>query len=147
MKQGLAVKLALVFSVLSAQVLSQETVLTVPAGSELTLKPLMDQRITETTEVSLQPQLASEDLTWPENCLLSLTITPGAEAGFEPGKMVCITAERQIIEAVPVGEVVLGQCASGEGTDCASIELSTEQSGTLRLDEALQMTLQPRNVF
>lgn len=147
MNPGMAVKLSLVLGVLSVQVMAEDAVLTVPAGTELSLKPVMEELIAEPTEVSVQPLLSGEEVTWPEHCLLSLTITPGESADFTAGNMVCITAERQIIEAVPVGEIQLGQCAAGQDVDCATLSLDTEQYGTLLLSEPLELTLQPRNLF
>lgn len=147
MNRSMAVKLALVLGVLSIQAVAEDAILTVPAGMELSLKPLMEQLVSEPTEVSVQPLLANEAINWPDHCLLSLTISPGEAANFILGNMVCITAERQIIEAVPEGETHLGHCVASQGIDCATLELSPEQNGTLRLTEPLELTLQPRNLF
>jgi hypothetical protein len=137
----------LALGVLAAPVLGQESILTVPENSVLTLQPLLAQRISEPTEVTVQPRAASDEMNWPDHCLLSLTLTPGAAMAIEPGKMVCITEQRQIIEAVPEGDFELGDCVADGDQPCATVELDPENPGTVTLTAPLQLTLQPRNVF
>lgn len=147
MNRAMAVKLTLALSVMSVQAWAQDAILKVPTGTELMLKPLVEQVVTEPTEISVQPLLANEGINWPEHCLLSLTISPGETADFTPGNMVCITAERQIIEAVPEGNIELGQCVASQTLECATLDVTTEQNGSLRLTAPLELQLQPRNLF
>lgn len=130
--------------------LAEDVVMSVQPTAQLRLVPLADQTLTESTTVSVQPQDAgspagamSEPL--PEYCLLSVQVTLGSgQAELAPGKMVCITEDRRVLEAQPKANITgLGEC---QGTACGRYRLSTERSGTLSLTEPLIFTLQPRNM-
>lgn len=152
MKTRLGLMLSLLSCFSLAPVWAEEVVLTVQPQARLQLLPLADQTLTETGTVTVHPQDAgspegalSEPL--PEYCLLSIQVgLGGAQAQLAPGKMICITEDHRILEAMPQAEVVgLGECLGNSG-QCSRYRLTTERLGQLRLQAPLEFTLQPRNL-
>lgn len=120
--------------------------------AKISLVPLMDQTLTESTTVTVQPQdngspegALSEAM--PRHCLMSVRVTLGAEqADLEAGKMVCVTEDRRILELTPAAAIQgLGECQPSGGAACGRYVISTGQSGTLALQSAGRLVPQPRN--
>lgn len=131
---------------------SGEAAITLSPQARISLVPLMDQTLTESGTVTVQPQddgspdgALSEAL--PRHCLMSVRVTLGADqAGLEAGKMVCVTEDRRILELTPAASIEgLGECQSSGGVACGRYVISTEQSGTLSLQMAGRLMPQPRN--
>lgn len=131
---------------------SESAAIVLSPEARISLVPLMDQTLTESGTVTVQPQdndspegALSEAM--PRHCLMSVRVTLGSEqASLEAGKMVCVTEDRRILELTPAATIEdLGECQPSGGVACGRYVISAEQSGTLVLQAAGRLVPQPRN--
>ncbi|WP_028671477.1 hypothetical protein [Saccharospirillum impatiens] len=131
---------------------SASATISLSEAATLQLVPLMDQTLTESGTVTVQPGDAgspqgalSEAL--PGHCLMSVQVTLGGEQiGLEAGKMVCVTDDRRILELIPEATIAgLGECQPSGGAACGRFVISVDQPGTLSMQSAGRLAPQPRN--
>lgn len=131
---------------------SGEAAIALSETAKIRLVPLVDQTLTESGTVTVQPEddgspdgALSEAL--PRHCLMSVRVSLGGdEAQLEAGKMVCVTEDRRILELMPEATIEgLGECQASGGADCGRFVISAQQPGTLSLQTAGRLVPQPRN--
>lgn len=147
---GLTLGLALVLSAPAA--LAEDQSITLSTDARIGLVPLSDQTLTESETITVQPRdlgspdgALSEPL--PRHCLLSVDVdlTPDGVV-LNPGKMICITEDRRILEGVPeAGIEALGECQSSGDATCDRYRIEAGQTGRLELRSETLLSPQPRN--
>lgn len=137
---------------LAESVENENVAIVLSPEARISLVPLVDQTLTESGTVTVQPQddgspagALSEAL--PRHCLMSVRVSLGGdEADLEAGKMVCVTEDRRILELMPEAEIEgLGQCMPSDGMTCGRFVIRAEQPGTLALQAVGHLVPQPRN--
>jgi hypothetical protein len=115
-------------------------------SSELIASALFDQEITENTLVTVKPVAsasATGDVQVLDQCLWSVGVTlESGSVTYTAGKMICVGPMQEVLESEPVGEFEeFGQCADS----CERITVKEGEEVVLKLSEALEFNLQPRN--
>lgn len=152
MKAPLGLSLSFVLAALATPVLAESAAIQIAPEANLEIHALTSQTLTETATVTVQPQDAGSpegalSEAWPANCLLSVTVTlASGQADLSPGKLICITKDRRILESqLDAGIESFGECQSIEGNACARYRIQQGDTGRLLLDAPAQLTPQPRN--
>lgn len=152
MRAPLGLTLSFVLGVLVQPALAEDPTINISTEARFELVALAEQTLTESETVTVQPRDAgspegalSEE--WPKHCLLSVNVTLAkGEAGLTPGKLICITGDHRILEAMLDATISnFGECQAVEGNDCARYRIEAGETGQLVLESPAQLTLQPRN--
>ncbi len=155
--KSLGWSVAVLISVLAGSAMAEtggsgDDTISLSMDANIRLVPLMDQTLTESGTVTVQPEddgspdeALSEAL--PRHCLMSVRVSLGGEqAELAAGKMVCVTEDRRILELMPVATIQgLGECQPSGGADCGRYVISADQPGTLSFERAGRLVPQPRN--
>ncbi|EAR08554.1 hypothetical protein [Reinekea blandensis] len=115
-------------------------------SAELNGLTLFEQVLTESTAVTVKPQLsttATGDVGVLNQCLWSVIVTPGTDpVDLKPGKMICVGPQQEVLEATPQGVIEpFGACVD----DCTSWSVDGDVQVTMSLSAPLSFSLQPRN--
>lgn len=152
MKSPLGLSLTCVLAALATPVLAEEAAIRIDTDANLSIAALTEQTLTETTTVTVQPRDAGSpdgalSEAWPPHCLLSVTVTLAeGRAELTPGKMICITEDRRILESRLDASIEdFGACQAVEGNDCARYRIDSGETGRLILRSPAALTPQPRN--
>ncbi|GGX38352.1 hypothetical protein [Saccharospirillum salsuginis] len=152
MKAPLGLSLSVILATLAAPAMAEEAAIQVATNAQLEIAALTEQTLSETTTVTVQPRDAGSpegalSESWPTHCLLSVTVSLAeGEAELAPGKLVCITEDRRILES-QLDAVVegFGRCQASDGNACARYRIESGDTGRLILQSPATLTPQPRN--
>lgn len=139
--QTMLVLLVSVSTAISADVLYSVS------ASQLQGNSLYAQTLSETGSVTIKPSLSADALgdTYVLNqCLWSVfVVMETTGVSLQPGKMVCVGPEKEVLETTPVGEVTtFGECV---GQNCEQYRVGSNVAVTMSLTAPLEFKRQPRN--
>jgi len=152
MKAPLGLSLSVILATLAVSAVAEEAAIQIATNAELNITALTEQTLTESTTVTVQPRDAGSpegalSEPWPTHCLLSVTVSLSeGEAELSPGKLICITEDRRILESqLDVVIEGFGRCQAVDGNPCARYRIDSGDTGQLILQSPATLTLQPRN--
>lgn len=152
MKAPLGLSLSVILATLAAPAVAEEAAIHIATNANLEVTALTEQTLTETTTVTVQPRDAGSpegalSEAWPTHCLLSVTVSlTGGEAELSPGKLICITEDRRILESQLEATIEgFGRCQDVDGNACGRFRIDSGDTGRLILQSPATLTLQPRN--
>ena len=152
MKAPLGLSLSVILATLAAPAVAEEASIQIDTNAQLEITALIEQTLTETTTVTVQPRDAGSpegalSEAWPTHCLLSVTVSlADGRAELSPGKLICITEDRRILES-QLNAVIdgFGDCRAADGNACARYRIDSGETGRLILQSPATLTPQPRN--
>jgi len=108
---------------------------------------LYDQELFENGLVTVKPSVGADaegDLFALDKCLWSVNVSFSSDSViFEPGKMICVGPNQEVLETTPVGAIEpFGECVDAA---CSSYQVHGDYEFKMTLSNPIALSLQPRN--